>query len=206
MANTPKLLCRWCGLGDHEDAKCPKSGVNLISIGADKEEVLAITRKQAKLYPNLTEEKKRLEEVQAEIEKATQAEKSQLKDTTGTSTSNCAEQNIIRQVMQMEVLIKLSDLLTMPQLRTTILNMTPFPKATEETGRDGSGTTATDPMLLALTTGRHPTVVKMGIRGTVLTDTIVDGGSGVNVLPKDVWKKLGQPTLWPSTFQLLTID
>ena len=103
--------------------------------------------------------------------------------------------------MQMEVSIKLSDLLlTMPQLRTAILNMTPFPKVMEETRRDGSRTTAKDPMLLALTTGRHPAVVEMGILGAVLTDTIVDGGSGVNVLPEDVWKKLGQPTLWPPTF------
>ena len=94
----------------------------------------------------------------------------------------------------------------MPQLRTTILNMTPLPKATEETRRDGSGTMAVDPMLLTLTTGRHPAVVKMGILGTVLTDTIVDGGSGMNVLPKDVWKKLGQSTLWAPTFQLLTVD
>ena len=46
-------------------------------------------------------------------------------------------------------------------------------------------------MLLAIMTGRHPAVVEMGILGTVLTDTIVDGGSGVNVLPKDIWKKLG---------------
>ena len=69
------------------------------------------------------------------------------------------------------------------------------PLATEETGRDGSGTTTTYPMLLALTTGRHPAVVEMGILGTVLTNTIVDEGSGVNVLPEDVWKKLGQPTL-----------
>lgn len=107
--NAPKLLCRWCGPGDYEDAKCSKSRVKLISIGIDKE-VLAITRKQAKLYPDPTEEKKRLQEAWAEIEKATQAEKSQLKDTTGTSTRNCVEQNIIRQVMQMEVPIKLSDL------------------------------------------------------------------------------------------------
>ena len=88
--------------------------------------------------------------------------------------------------MKMEVPIKLSDLLTMPQLRMTILNMTRFSKATEEIGRDGSGTMATDLMLLALTTGRHSTVVEMGILGTVLTDTIVDGGSGVNVLLEDV--------------------
>ena len=128
--NTPKLLCKWCGPGDHEDVKCPKSGVNLISIFTD-EEVLAITRKQAKLYPDPMEEKKKLEEARTEIEKATQAEKLQLKDTTGTSTRNLAEQNIIRQVMQMEVPIKLSDL-TMPQLRTAILNMTSYLKETKE--------------------------------------------------------------------------
>lgn len=69
--NTPKLLCRWCGPGDHEDAKCPKLGVNLITIETDEEEVLAITWKQAKLYPNMTEEKNKLEEARAEIEKAT---------------------------------------------------------------------------------------------------------------------------------------
>ena len=74
----------------------------------------------------------------------------------------------------------------MPQLQMTILNMTPLSKAMEEIGKDGSGTMATDSMLLALTTGRHSIVVEMGILGTVLPDTIVDGGSGVNVLPKDV--------------------
>ena len=77
-----------------------------------------------------------------------------VKDTADTSKRNMGEQNIIRQVMQMEVPIKLSDhLLTMPQLQTAILNMTPLPKATEETGREGSGTTATNPMLLALWEG-----------------------------------------------------
>ena len=106
----------------------------------------------------------------------------------------------------MEVPIKLSDLLTMPQLRTTILNSTQLPKAMEETRRDSSGTMTTDPMFLALTTRRHPAVVEMGILGNVLTDTIVDGGSGVNVLLEDTWKKLGKPTLWPPTFQLLTAD
>lgn len=79
--------------------------------------------------------------------------------------------------MQIEVPIKLNDLLlTMPQLQTAIVNMTPLSKATEETGKDGSGTTAANPMLLALTTRRHLTVVEMDIPGTVLTDTIMDGG------------------------------
>lgn len=36
----------------------------------------------------------------------------------------------------MEVLMKLNDLLTMPQLRTTILNMTPLPKAMKQIGKD----------------------------------------------------------------------
>ena len=76
--------------------------------------------------------------------------KLQVKDTADTSKRNMAEQNIMRQIMQTTVSIKLNDLLTMPQLRTTIMNMTPFLKATEEIGRDGSGMTATDPMLLAL--------------------------------------------------------
>ena len=78
--------------------------------------------------------------------------------------------------------------------------MTLLPKVAKETGRDGSGTTIKDLMLLALMTGSHPAVVEMGILGIVLTDTIVDGGSGVNVLPEDIWKKLGQPTLWPPIF------
>ena len=46
-------------------------------------------------------------------------------------------------------------------------------------------------MLLALTFGRYPAVVEMGILGHVLTDAIVDGGSGVNVLPEETWKTLG---------------
>ena len=95
----------------------------------------------------------------------------------------------------------------MPQLRTTLTNMASTAKLLGEHGREKeSGASATNPMLLVLTSGRHLAVVEMGILGTVLSDTIVDGGSGVNVLPEDTWKKLGQPTLWPPTFQLLTVD
>lgn len=65
---------------------------------------------------------------------------------------------------------------------------------------------STDPMLLALSSGRHPAVVEMGIRGTILKDTIVDGGSRVNVLPEETWKRLGKPTLWPPTFNLVGAD
>ncbi len=69
--------------------------MNLITIGIDEEEVLPITRKQVKLYLDPTEEKKRLEEAWAEIEKATQVEKAHLKDATGTLAKNCAKQNIV---------------------------------------------------------------------------------------------------------------
>lgn len=181
-----------------------------IEARTNEEEVLAITRKQTKLYPDPTKEKERLEEAQAEIEKGMQTEKSQTEkgDTAGTSMRNCAEQNIIRRILQTEVPVKLNDLiLTVPQLRTTLTNMTPAAKLLEEPKKEKeSGTSATDPMLLALTSGRYPTVVEMGILGTILLDTIVDRCSGVNVLPEDTWKKLRQPTLWPPTFQLLTTD
>lgn len=90
MANAPKLLCRWCISRDHKDSKCPKSGVNLINIGVNKE-VLAITRRQAKLSPDLPKEKKRWEEVWKEIENVTLVENAHLRDTIGTSTRNCTE-------------------------------------------------------------------------------------------------------------------
>ena len=40
--------------------------------------------------------------------------KSQVKDTADMSKRNLAEQNMIRQIMQSEVLVKSNDLLTMP--------------------------------------------------------------------------------------------
>lgn len=193
---TPQLLCRWCGPGDHKDSKCPKPGVNLLTIERCEEEALVITCAQAKkaIYTNSKEEKKRMQQAKTKIEKEMEVKKLQMKD----SRRNQAKQNIIRQVMQARVPMKLNDLLiAMPQLRTAILNMTPSPKAVEEPVKNtqgGSGTTTIDPMLLALNTRRHPVVVEMGIHGTILTDTVVDEGSSVNVLPEETWKKLGQPT------------
>lgn len=160
--------------------------MNLLSIETCDEETLAITRAQAKTYPDPDEEKKRLGQARAELQKEMEAKRSQTKDTASTSR-NQAEQNIIWQVMQDEVPMKLNDL-TMPQLRAALMNMTPSPKAMEEPGKDAQGgtrTTAANPMLLALTTRRHPTVVEMGILGTILTNTIVDGGPGVNVLSEE---------------------
>ena len=65
----PQLLCRWCGPRDHEDSKCPKQGVNLLSIETCDEKVLVITREQARKakYPNAEEEKERLQKARTEI-------------------------------------------------------------------------------------------------------------------------------------------
>lgn len=109
----------------------------------------------------------------------------------------------------MEVPIKLQDLLqTVPQLKTALLNTYTNPSIVPETNEQPtlSGGSATDPMLLIVSNGRHPMVVEMGILGTILTDTIGDGGSGVNVLPEDTWKKLDKPTLWLATFNLLGVN
>ena len=87
--------------------------------------------------------------------------------------------------------------------------MTPVVETMEEPGKDTrseSRENAADPMLLTFTIGRHPAVVEMGILGTILLDTIIDGGPRVNVLLEETWKQLGQPTLWPPTFHLLIAD
>ena len=68
----------------------------MITIGTDEEEVLAITRKQAKEYLDPAEEKRKFAEARAEVEKVSQAATPQSKDTTSTSTRDSAEQNIVR--------------------------------------------------------------------------------------------------------------
>ena len=63
-----------------------------------EEDILALTHAQAKkgTYPNLEEEKRRLQQAKAELEKEMVAEKMQKNDTGGTSRRNEAKQNIIR--------------------------------------------------------------------------------------------------------------
>lgn len=90
---------------------------------------------------------------------------------------------------------------TMLHLKTAILNAIPA-----QSHKEKAEPSTIDPMLLVVNSGCHPTMVEMGILGMTLTNTIVDGGSGVNVLPKETWKKLGKPTLWPPTFNLLGAD
>lgn len=95
--------------------------------------------------------------------------------------------------------MKIQDLLeTMLQLKMTILNSVPTQVKTREVASP-----TVDPMLLVVNNRCQVAMVEMGILGTTLTDTIVDRGSGVNVLHEETWKKLGKPTLWPPTFNLL---
>lgn len=158
----------------------------MITVGTE-EEVLTITRRQAKEYPDPAEEKRKFEEAWAEMEKASQVETSQLNDNTGTSARNFVEQNIVQKILQTEVPVKINDLLlTMTQLRSALTNIAPASKISAEQGRGKEiAVGREDQMLLALTSGRHLAVVEMGILGHVLTDTIVDEGSGVNVLPEE---------------------
>lgn len=65
------------------------------------------------------------------------------------------------------------------------------------------GEQVVDLMILVVNMQKKSTIVRMKILGMTLTNTIVDGGSRVNVLPEDRWMFLGKPTLWPPTFQLV---
>ena len=60
-----------------------------------------------------------------------------------------------------------------------------------------------DNTLFTIGTERALVVVEMEIMGYKLSNTIVDGGSSVNILFEDTWKAIGKPTLWPPTFQLV---
>lgn len=64
-------MCRWCGLGDHDDRSCPKSRINLLTIEKSNErETLTITRAQTKkaTYLDPHTEKEQVWEAKANIE------------------------------------------------------------------------------------------------------------------------------------------
>ena len=95
----------------------------------------------------------------------------------------------------------------LPLLKTTLPNTCTIQPSTNTTQQPNIlGGSAVDPMLLALNNGWYPEVIQMGILETILTDTIIDGGSGVNVLLEEMWKNLGKRTLWSPTFNLLGVD
>ena len=90
-------------------------------------------------------------------------------------------------MLQMEVLVKIQDLHTMPQLRTTLLSTFSLQLSTTRQANTIQpthvpGTSAMDPMLLTMNNGRHPKILEMRILGTILMDTIVNVGYEVNIL------------------------
>ncbi len=118
-----------------------------------------------------------------------------------------AENSILGQILQMEVPINIQDLYTLPHLKTTLLNTCTVQPSTNTTQHPTIlGVSTMNPMLLALNNGQYLVVIEMGILGTILTDMIVDVGSRVNVLPEETCKKLGKPTPWSPTFNLLGVD
>lgn len=78
-----------------------------------EEETLAITRAQAKkaTYPDPRTEKERVRAAKADVEREIKEEQ---RETTNkaTCTSDESKQNILRQVLQTEVSIKIKDLLS----------------------------------------------------------------------------------------------
>lgn len=70
------------------------------------------------------------------------------------------------------------------------------PREEELTGKPPpKGNESSDPMFMAVNNRRKLTIIKMEIMGKNLIDTIVDGGSVVNVLLKETWKRLEKPTV-----------
>lgn len=152
--------------------------MNLLNIEkcGEQKEVLALTRAQATkaTYPNPRTEKERALEAKGEIERCMMTERWATTEAASTSSRTEAKKNIIRQVLQMEVSVKVQDLLeTMPQLRTAILrsvhSMTHTFSYSSSNQLEVPVSPLADPMLLAVNSGRHPAVVEMGILGIILT-------------------------------------
>ena len=115
------MLCKWCGLGNHEDANCPRrKGVNMLDIAGSKGEILAITRIQAKkaVYPEVTVEKARFEEakknIQNELRGETTVKQAKIPMSKGVP-------NIIRKVLETTIPVSIGELLdTLPQLQVAL--------------------------------------------------------------------------------------
>ena len=65
------MLYKWCILGNHKDADCPKQkSVSVLEAAKSEEEVLAITQMQARklTYPDVGTGKERLDKAKKEIQ------------------------------------------------------------------------------------------------------------------------------------------
>lgn len=168
-----------------------------MNIEPTKAEVLAITRAHAKksTYPDPRTETERVQEARDEITKEMAAQ-GQNNHKAASPSWMRGEERILWQILQLEVPMKIQNLLeTVPQLKKAILNSIPTQVKRREVVsptidlvlREVVSPTV-DPMLLVVNRGCQLTVVEMGILGTTLTNTIMDRGLGLNVLPKATWK------------------
>lgn len=114
--------------------------------------------------------------------------------------------NIVRQVLETTIPVKIYDLLeTLPQLQVALTQGANLKGTTSKKEKEGEVQTK-DNTLFTIGMVRTPAVVEMEILGCKLSNTIIDGGSSINVLSEETWKEIGKPTLWPSTFQLVGAD
>lgn len=113
--------------------------------------------------------------------------------TASTPLRSESKKNIVQQELQTTVPIKVTDLQTMSQLRVAITNTISDDQSwrQEDPSKDMIGELppewdqVIDPMLLTVNIAKQSVVIEMEIMGKNLTNTIIDGGSGVNRLPKD---------------------
>lgn len=157
--------------------------------------------------PDASTKKERFEEARRDIQD-TMAKEGKRCTPKLPSTRFIPETNIIRQIIEVTIPVKIVDLLeTLPRLQVAMTQggstKEEHPKEDgKEKAKVGKGTNT----LFTIGMGRTPNVVEMEIMGCKLTNAILDKGLAVNVLPEETWKALGKPTLWPPTFQLVGAD
>lgn len=159
-------------LRNREDANCPKQkGVNILAVEELDEEVLGITRLQTKkaIYLDPRTKKERLRQAKDDVEQAMVDERRASIEVSSTAFWLDSEKNIVRQILQTTILIRVTDVLqTMPQLKMAITNIVGDSTVAQEQCKPHKelmgkplGNLATDPLLLTVSIGRKPIVVEM---------------------------------------------
>ena len=119
-------------------------------------------------------------------------------------TNTCPIPNIMKQVLEITILVKIADLSeTLPQLRVAITQGARIKGvSSKQEKKEKAQMRKETNTLFTIGMGRTPVVVEMEIMRCKLSNTIFDGGLGINILLERAWKALGKPTLWPPTFEL----
>lgn len=107
------MLCKWYGPSNHEDANyLRQKSVNMLEIYDPGREVLAITKMQARklTYSDASTKKERFEEVRRDIQD-TMAKEGQVSNCKLLSIRSISETNIMQQVLEAMVQVKVANLL-----------------------------------------------------------------------------------------------